>query len=200
MEVKSYMLTVIRNLELYCWNAVARIQFFLRGVRWPLGLSVRGPLGIAATGTIQLGERITIINSSRYNRAGVNHPTQLVSAKGALLSIGDNVGISGASIFCVESIVIGNHVMIGASCRIYDTDFHALDHLERRVHKMPLPAPVVIEDDVWLCANVTVLKGVTIGARSVIAAGSIVTHDIPPDSLAGGIPAKTIRSLVEPSA
>ena len=55
---------------------------------------------------------------------------------------------------------------------------------------------MTIEDDVWLCANVTVLKGVTIGARSIIAAGSIVTHDVPPDTLAGGIPAKPIRSIL----
>ncbi|TIQ08783.1 MAG: sugar O-acetyltransferase, partial [Mesorhizobium sp.] len=48
---------------------------------------------------------------------------------------------------------------------------------------------------VWLCANVTVLKGVRIGARSVIAAGSVVTSDIPPNCLAGGVPCKVIRSL-----
>lgn len=185
------------GLRNFYWNSLARIQFWIRGVGWPKNILVLGKLGLCNRGQILLGENLKIINDSKYNRAGINHPTQLVTAEGATLSIGDNVGISGAAIFCTESIEIGNHVMIGASCRIYDTDFHAIGHLDRRVHKMPLPAPVVIEDDVWLCANVTVLKGVTIGARSVIASGSVVTRDIPPDTIAGGIPAKPIRSLLE---
>ena len=54
-------------------------------------------------------------------------------------------------------------------------------------------APVVIEDDVWCGANVTILKGVTIGRGSVIAAGSVVTRSIPPYSIAGGVPARVIK-------
>ena len=69
--------------------------------------------------------------------------------------------------------------------------------MDRRLLKKAPSAPVVIEESVWLCANVTVLKGVTIGARSVIATGSVVTRDIPPDTLAGGVPAKPLRSLLE---
>ena len=166
-----------------------------RGVRRPKQMKVLGPLGLSAAGTIELGEELVIINDTKYNRAGINHPTQLVAAQNAVLEIGDDVGISGASIFCTESIVIGNHVLIGASCRIYDTDFHTIDYMDRRISVRAPSAPVTIEDDVWLCANVTVLKGVTIGARSIIAAGSVVTSDIPPDVLAGGVPAKVIKSL-----
>ena len=168
-----------------------------RGVRRPKQMKVLGPLGLSALGTIELGEELVIINDTKYNRAGINHPTQLVAGKGAILRIGDRVGISGASIFCVDSIEIGDHVRIGASCRIYDTDFHPIDFMDRRLLKKAPSAPVVIEESVWLCANVTVLKGVTIGARSVIATGSIVTRDIPPDTLAGGVPAKPLRSLLE---
>ena len=192
------MTNPIRSLENLVWNIKARVQFAIRGVSWPKNLTVLGPLGLSAGGEISLGANITIVNHSKYNRAGINHPTQLVAAPGAALVIGNKVGISGASIFCTNSIVIGNHVLIGASCRIYDTDFHPVDHMDRRMIKEPPSAPVTIEDDVWLCANVTVLKGVTIGARSVIATGSIVTRDIPPDTLAGGIPAKPIRSLLKP--
>jgi acetyltransferase-like isoleucine patch superfamily enzyme len=55
--------------------------------------------------------------------------------------------------------------------------------------------PVVLEQGVWLGARVTVLKGVTIGRSSVVAAGSVVTRDIPPGVLAGGMPAKVLRKL-----
>ena len=56
-------------------------------------------------------------------------------------------------------------------------------------------APVVIEDNVWIGANVTVMPGVTIGKHSVVAAGSVVTTDIPPDTMAAGVPAKIIKKL-----
>jgi len=171
------------------------VQFAIRGVHWPPGLQVQGRLGLSSPGTITLGENVTIVNSSDYNRAGINHPTQLVAAAGASLRIGNRVGISGVSIYCFESITIGNHVLLGVNCNIFDGDFHAMDYLERRAGKGGESVPVIIEDDVWLGANVTVLKGVTVGARSVIGAGSVVTRDIPADSFAAGSPARIIRTL-----
>jgi acetyltransferase-like isoleucine patch superfamily enzyme len=196
----SVMLFLLRSIRCSYWKILARVQFFVRGVRWPRNLKIRGLIGISARGTILLGEQVTIVNNSRYNRAGVNHPTQLVAAKGASLTIGDGTGISGASIYAMESIEIGKHVLIGANCHIYDTDFHPIDWRERRESGDPTTAAVKIEDDVWLAANVTVLKGVTIGARSVVAAGSVVTSDIPADVLAGGVPARVIRCLTEHSS
>lgn len=191
----TLLLRFFRNSAQRYWNVRARIQFGVRRVRWPNNLSVLGPLGLSANGKIEIGENVTIVNDTKYNRAGINHPTQLVAAAGGHLRIGNHVGISGASIFCVKSIEIGNYVLIGASCRIYDTDFHPINYRDRRESKKAASAEVVIQDDVWLGANVTVLKGVTIGARSIIASGSVVTRDIPADTLAGGIPAKPIRML-----
>ena len=88
---------------------------------------------------------------------------------------------------------------LGVNCVISDTDFHSISYLIRRnpvedkyAHKS---LPVVIEDDVWLGMNVTVLKGVTIGSGSVVAAGSVVVKDIPPHSLAAGNPAKVIKAI-----
>ena len=74
---------------------------------------------------------------------------------------------------------------------VMDTDFHAIGD-----HTQPGRAcPVVIEDDVWLAARVVVLKGVTIGRGAVVAAGAVVTKDVPPYTLVGGVPAKFIRAL-----
>lgn len=65
--------------------------------------------------------------------------------------------------------------------------------------KLPVnDAPVVIEDDVWAGANVTILKGVTIGRGSVIAAGAVVTKSCPPYSIIGGVPARVIRTRFTP--
>ena len=179
----------------FFWQVRARVQFLVRRVQWSKNLTVLGPMGLSANGKMLIGEDVTIVNSSTYNRAGINHPTQLVAGAGATLSIGNNSGISGASIYAMEQIEIGNHVLIGANCHIFDTDFHPMDWKLRRQSGPPSTAAVRIGDDVWLAANVTVLKGVTIGARSVIATGSVVTSDIPSDVLAGGVPAKVIRKL-----
>ena len=194
-KVALYPRLIIDKLFTVFWTQYTYWQFLLTGTKLPKGLKVKGKMDLIATGRIVLGDNITILNNSHYNHAGINHPTQLIANKDSLLKIGDNVGISGASIYCSTSITIGNYVNIGANAAIYDTDFHPLDYLARRKYKPPECAPVILEDDVWLGKNVIVLKGTRIGARTVIAAGSIVTSNIPPDSLAAGIPAKVIKTL-----
>lgn len=96
------------------------------------------------------------------------------------------------------SVSIGKHVYLGATCMILDNDGHPINHLDRR-NKRPVEKdkiqPVVIEDDVWIGNGVIILKGVTIGARSIIAARSVVTKSIPPDSVAGGNPCRILRSM-----
>lgn len=194
----SYLFAkIIRFPSYYFWYLCARIQFSIRGVRWPKHLTVKGPLGLSAIGRIELGNHITIVNDSKYNRAGINHPTQLVAGRNAILKIGNHVGISGASIYAESSIEIGDHVLLGANARIYDTDFHPIHFQDRLAKTSAKTAPVLIGDHVWLAANVTILKGVHIGARSVIAAGSVVASDIPEDCLAGGIPARVIRKITK---
>lgn len=90
-------------------------------------------------------------------------------------------------------ITIGNHVKIGPNVQLY-TPQHPIDAEERR---KPLVTnyPITINDDVWIGGNSTVLPGVTIGARTIIGAGSVVTKDIPSDCLAAGNPCKVIKKL-----
>lgn len=195
--MNSLIAKVIRFPSYYLWHLSARIQFKIRGVRWPNNLTVKGPMGLSALGRIELGDHITIVNDSKYNRAGINHPTQLVAGRDAILKIGNNVGISGASIYAESSIEIGDYVLIGANSRIYDTDFHPVHFQDRLAGTPAKTAPVIIGNHVWLAANVMVLKGVSIGARSVIAAGSVVVSDIPEDCLAGGTPARVIRKITD---
>ena len=90
---------------------------------------------------------------------------------------------------------IGNRVQIGPRVTVV-TPVHPLDS-GLRATGLEKALPVVIGDDVWIAANVTVNPGVTIGDRSVIASGAVVTRDIPADSLAAGVPARVIRKIGE---
>lgn len=122
----------------------------------------------------------------------------------AIITIGNQVGMSSPCIWIQNKLTIGNHVNIGGNCIIFDTDTHQIDYLARRGEKAADPneptttvqsAPVTIEDDVWIGANCIILKGVTIGARSIIGAGSVVTKSIPADCIAAGNPCRVIRGL-----
>ena len=120
------------------------------------------------------------------------------SKKQGVLQIGNNVGINSTSIFCDESITIMDYVHIGGGCQIFDTNFHNMDYLGRRdplLNPISRTSPVVIERDIFIGSRCIICKGVTIGARSIVAAGSVVVNNIPPDELWGGNPAKFIKKI-----
>lgn len=115
------------------------------------------------------------------------------------LIIGDNVGISWQNeIFVGDRIEIGNNVRLAVKVRLVGYPGHPVDP-EARAKGLPdsddQVGNIIIEDDVWLTAGVTVMGGVRIGAGTIVATGSVVTKDLPPGVLAGGIPAKIIRPL-----
>ena len=146
--------------------------------------------------SIRVGSRCGFRSAFWSNFAGINHPCILATlAEGAKIQIGDECGLSGVAIGAATSVEIGNRVMIGANSIISDTDWHPIDHRLRAVGGVPAASPIMIEDDVWIGANVSVLKGVRIGARSVIAANSVVTKSIPADVVAGGVPAKPLKPV-----
>ncbi len=91
------------------------------------------------------------------------------------------------------SITIGDKVLIGPSVQFY-TPSHSLNYCSRERYDT-FCYPIVVEDGVWIGGNTVINQGVTIGARSVIAANSVVNSDVPPDCLYGGAPAKFIRKL-----
>lgn len=96
-----------------------------------------------------------------------------------------------------DSVTIGDNVKVRACVLITDTDAYPLDYLARRTSNDGTKStPIVIEDDVWVGAHSIILKGVTIGARSIIGAGSVVTKSIPADCVAAGNPCKVIKTLM----
>ncbi|MBR5540014.1 MAG: acyltransferase [Clostridia bacterium] len=120
------------------------------------------------------------------------------------LYVGNNVSLSSATILCTRAkLIIGDDVMFGPHVTVVTGD-HRIDIPDRPMisikdsEKMPEnDQDVVIENDVWVGANATILKGVTIGTGSVISAGAVVTKDVPPFSIVGGVPAKVIKKRFE---
>ena len=108
------------------------------------------------------------------------------------ISIGRDVLVNYNCTFLdTAKISIGDHTKIGPDCHLV-TAVHPKDHMERRTH-IVRGAPITIGEDCWLGANVTVLPGVRIGDRCIIGAGSVVTKDVPDDSVWAGNPARPIH-------
>jgi acetyltransferase-like isoleucine patch superfamily enzyme len=173
-----------------------RIRLFYPGVK--LGQNVRfyGPilLRISRTATVHIGDNVTFRSSTSYNFVGINRPVSIYVGDQATLNIGHNCGFSGTAIFATSSIQIGSYSNFGGNSSLWDTDFHPLDYRLRRVQlEGTRTSPIKIGEDAFIGANVLILKGVTIGSRSIVGAGSVVSKDIPADQIWAGNPAQFIR-------
>lgn len=117
------------------------------------------------------------------------------------LVIGDGAFIGHQCSFRIaQSVRIGSHCLLAGGVAVMDMDGHPLDATRRRNGEPTPPegiAPVVIGDDVWIGAGATIVKGVTIGDRSIVAAGSVVTKNVPPDVVVAGNPARVVKNLGE---
>ena len=111
------------------------------------------------------------------------------------LKIGADTWIGHQVLMCSSSqIVIGQHVDIAPRCYL-GTGSHEIDPIGLHSAGTGINKAIIIEDGVWLGANCSILPGVTIGKKSVVAAGAVVTKDVPPNVIVGGVPAYVIRSL-----
>ena len=150
-------------------------------------ISVNGKPLIKNQGKIYLGDEVRLWSSVSQAKIFVE--------PGGILRVGQNTRLNGCHISVLEQVTIGKDVRIAPEVYIIDGDFHDVaDHFARGKS-----SPIVIEDDVWLSYRCTVLKGVTIGKGAVVATGAIVTRDVPPYSVVGGIPAKIIRTIPVPA-
>ncbi len=142
--------------------------------------------------TIRHGERCRISGRTTFSGRSASKTTPE-------LILGDNIDIGWMSTIAVGSkVIIGDNVRIAGRAFIAGYPGHPMDAAERAAglpdHDEQV-GDIVIEDDAWIATGVTIMPGVRIGKRSVIAAGSVVTREIPADVLAGGCPARVIRSL-----
>lgn len=143
-------------------------------------------------GDIVIGDGVIISNRNTWVVGLKVYPD-------AKLEIGDRVTLGYMNLISVaKSVRIGNDCLFAGEVKILDNNSHSLDYVQRRANAPLEPedvAPVVIEDDVWIGTNCMVLKGVTIGRGAVIAAGAVVTKDVPPFTVAAGNPARVIKRI-----
>ena len=112
---------------------------------------------------------------------------------GVDISVGRNVFVNqNCTFYDLGGLAIGDEVMIGPNVSII-TSGHPLEPSQRRA--FVVAKPIVIERNAWIAAGATIIGGVTVGENSVVAAGSVVTKDVPPNTLVGGNPARVIRSI-----
>jgi acetyltransferase-like isoleucine patch superfamily enzyme len=204
----SFRLPVIRPLAAFAYAVLG-----LADRMWPLFLKIiyREPMlryrcrrvgvrlelegampQIMGNGTIEIGDDVLV--GSRN--------TWIVGFKvssDARLVIGNRVGINyQTTISVAKHVCIGDDTIMAANVQIYDNPSHPLSparRLRRESFALADARPVVLGRNVWICTGAIILAGVTIGDNSVVAAGSVVTKSVPPDTLVAGNPARIIRAL-----
>ena len=177
-------LKALRNPRLAA--ALINAQVRIRGkARLPLSVRLTGRIRLRGDGDVEFGQGVSLV--------GDVVPIEFVSHKGARISVGDHTYINyGSSISAYKQVKIGRHCLLGHHTLIVDRNEHGVEQRE----VAPPPAPVIIEDHVWIGSRVIILPGLFVGHHSVIGAGSVVTKDIPANCLAVGNPARVVRRFV----
>lgn len=150
---------------------------------------------IMGEGSITIGNNFHAISSRKRSVITLFSPCHITSIGNAKIIIGKNVSLNGTTITARNNISIGDRTQIGPNTIIMDSDGHPIWPPEDRWEKKGPSSPVIIENDVWIGMNCIILKGVTIGSGSVIAAGSIVIKDVDSNSVYAGNPAQKIKNL-----
>jgi len=147
---------------------------------------------------ISYNGRSTIIRLDSKSKLIVNgnfsiyYDGDIIVFENGILELGSGYCNSNIKIRCKKSIKIGNNVAISHDVTIMDSDAHIILNGDSEMTK-----PIIIGDNVWIGTKATILKGVTIGNNSIIAAGSVVTNDVPKNCIAAGVPARIIKRNVQ---
>ena len=193
---------VVGRVSTFFWTLQTKLLLRFLGCSYGRNLRVDGRviIRVARRGAIRLGQNVAINSRTGSNLVGRTNPTIFHCMGDGHITFGNNSGCSFAVLSSKSSICVGDHTKIGGNTRIYDHDYHALNYLSRRSPDSDVAdcktAPVVIGDDILIGANAIILKGVTIGKRSIVGAGAVVSiKNVPPGSLLAGNPARILRNL-----
>lgn len=175
------------------------IRFYIYRIHFGTHLRALGNIGLEVKGSATIGNDFRCIGGLMANPMGVNIGSYIRVGKDAILTIGDNVGMSSTVVWCDKSITMGDNIRIGARTVITDTDAHSLDYVQRRTWDTDevnaKKAPIIIDDDVFIGTSCIICKGVHIGKGAVIGAGSVVTKDIPEGVIAAGNPCRVLKRM-----
>lgn len=159
-------------------NARVRLRSATIGRR----VTLRGAPVVSNAGRMTIGDHARLVSTVAT--------LELVTLAGGHLEIGANSFINyGTSLVASAHVKIGRDCLIGTHVQVMDTDFHRVEDKAWDTSG----EPILIEDRVWLGNRSIVLKGVRIGHDSVVAAGAVVTRDVPPRTLVAGVPARAVR-------
>lgn len=146
---------------------------------------------------ILIGKQVTINSSFFSNLIGLYQRTIIIARGNGVIEIGNQVGISGTTIYAREKISIGDNTLIGANTKIFDNDFHPLDVDARNNNQFDklVLKPVEIGQNVFIGCNCIITKGTKIGDNCVIGAGSVVHGEFPDNVVIAGNPARIVKEL-----
>ncbi len=172
----------------------------LNKVKYGKNLNLYGvPVIFKKSGSqLNIGENCTIRSSFLSNLVGLSQRTIIVSRTDkAKINIGNNVGISGATIYARKGITIGDNTLIGGNAKIFDNDFHPIEVKDRNldIKEKIGTREVFIGKDCFIGCNSLILKGTKIGDGCVVGAGSVVCGEFPNSVVIGGNPAKIIKKI-----
>ena len=189
---------LITNVEVYYFTVKTNIKIRLLNIKIGSGFVCFGNMFIrkAKDSKITIGDNFVVNNKTKYNCAGILHKSIIAALDGGNIFIGNNVGISGATIVSYNKIWIEDNVLIGVNTRIYDSDFHPISYEDRKNNLNNVNTKkVIIGEGTFIGANSIILKGSCIGKRCVVGAGTIVSGTFPDDCIIAGNPGKVIRRL-----
>ncbi len=190
----------LRMAKAFYWR-YGRWHFRKNGIRFGKNLICDGVtiLKIESGADVQIGDDCFFNSGRGINPLASNIKAEIAVRDGAFVKIGNNCGFSSPVINIRKGLTIGNHATVGARVTFLDSDSHSLNYRDRRDAEKDAEnrndAEIVVGDDVLIGVNAMILKGVHIGDRSIIGAGSVVTRDVPADCIAAGNPAKIIKEL-----
>jgi acetyltransferase-like isoleucine patch superfamily enzyme len=178
-----------------------KCKLSLLGVKYGKHCIVHGGLRVSLDkdAELSIGDNFCFLSGRSLNPLSRNLRGCLRVNHDARLAIGDDVNLSSVVLWAHQSIEIGNHVSIGANTIVMDSDAHSLNYMDRRNADSDMKAKnnkkITIGNDILIGANCIILKGVNIGDRAVVGAGSVVCKDVPEDCIVAGNPAKVIKNM-----
>lgn len=189
------IINVLKSLLRFFNTIINFVILKFKKITYQKDLSINGRLSVHGSGKIKIGDNVTINSSATSNPTSGFDKTYLRTESPGIIQIGNHVGISNANITAFNSVTIEDNVMIGSGVKIWDTDFHSINYDNRIANTDIVSKPILIKRGAFIGACFIILKGVTIGERAVIGAGSVVTKNVPNDEVWAGNPARFIKKI-----
>ena len=186
---------MIKMLKLPCF--LPKIMLKINGVEYAKGLRLIGYPFIFRypKAYIKIGTNCTVNSNFFSNLIGLYQRTIIIARGTGSIKIGNNVGISGATVYARESIEIGDNTLVGANTKIIDNDFHSLVVEERIAddYSNLVTKPVRIGKNCFIGCNSIILKGTVLGDNCIVGAGAVVSGKFEDNTVIAGNPARAVK-------